>query len=206
VTETHASNRVHRARWAFTALALAAALSGASPLHAQTASPETRARVERALVAYEQSPASFWQALGPDGLASLVSLVEDPRTPVALRRRAVTVARHYRTPAARLFLRTVAAAPHEDELVSRYALLSLAEAFGGAVLGELAASFRDTRAMVREGAALALDGLRGARPAEVLAVLAAARATERERFVQVALDRAIARWSEAAPSSTAPPR
>jgi hypothetical protein len=178
-------------------LLLAVMVVGSPRARAQSSPAETRARVARALLAFEQSPPSFWEGLGPEGLAALVALVEDPRAPLAVRRRAVTVARHYRSPAARLFLRTVAAAPHEDELVSRYALLSLAEAFGGAVLGELAAAFRDSRAMVREGAAIALDGLRGARPAEVLAVLTAARASETERFVQVALDGAIARWSGA---------
>ncbi|GAB4204218.1 MAG: hypothetical protein OHK0013_19000 [Sandaracinaceae bacterium] len=194
-----------RHRFALAAAALAAALSLAPSSASAQSEARTRARVERALLALEQTAsASFWEGLGADGLAALVAIVDDPRAPVAMRRRAVTVARHYRSPAARLFLRAVAAAPHEDDLVSRYALLSLAEAFGGEVLDDLAAAFRDPRAMVREGSALALHGLRGARPAEVLAVLAAARASERERFVQVALDAAIARWSGARSSAADP--
>jgi HEAT repeat protein len=184
------------------ALDAGVAIAQSRPAH------DVRARVEQALLSFDRPPpASFWEALGDEGLAALVAIVDDGRLPVGLRRRAASAARHYRSPASRLFLSAVAASTGEDELVSRHALLALADAFGASALDELLARLTDPRAMVREGAALALarTPLPAALRERARGSLLAARAAEPELFVRVAMDRAEATLATS-PGTAAPSR
>jgi len=158
--------------------------------------PAVLSRVEQALRSIDSAlPASFWEGLGTEGLAALAIVVDDGSRPLGLRRRAVVAMRHYRTVEARDLLTWLAAAQGTDELVSRYALGSLAAAFGLDALDPLLASLRDERAMVREGAVLALAGLPRSAPSEtrVRSALESARTLESELFVREAIDDALAR-------------
>jgi len=154
-------------------------------------SASVRARVEQALLVVEHDvPARFWTSLGAEGLAALIAIVDDPARPVGLRRRATYAARHYPTAASRTFLGAVATSRGQDELIARYAVLALGEAFGASALDELARCMSDPRAMVREGAVVALGRLSRELRARVL--LAAARDREPEAFVRAAIERALA--------------
>ncbi len=157
--------------------------------------PAVFSRVELALRSIDSAvPASFWERLGTEGFAALAIIVDDASRPLGLRRRAVVAMRHYRSPEARGVLLALARARGLDELVSRYALGSLAAAFGIDALDALLAGLRDERAMVREGAVLALAALprRGPSDARIRSALESARALESERFVLEAIDDTLA--------------
>ncbi|MBN8613259.1 MAG: hypothetical protein J0L92_21885 [Deltaproteobacteria bacterium] len=161
-----------------------------------TVRPELRARVERALLAIDSAPsAAFWQGLGAEGLAALVSVLDDASRPVGLRRRAALALRHDRSATSITILESLALRAGEDELVSRNALTALTERRGREALVVIERALGDRRAHVREGAVLAIGTLRerglidGARAA---ASLVRVRAREPELFVRETIDRVLA--------------
>ena len=160
-------------------------------------SEDVMSRVEQALRAIDSTvPAAFWERLGAEGLAALAVILDDARRPVGLRRRAVSAVGHYRSPTARAVLTALARSRGEDEIVSRYAVVALAGAFGLAALDDVLASLVDERALVREGAVISLGRLRASAPASqaerIGAALTSARSRETERFVVVAIEAALA--------------
>jgi HEAT repeat protein len=111
-------------------------------------------RVRALLSAYEQLPgAAQWRALGPDTLAVLISLHDDPREPTYVRLRALAAAGHFPVPRARAFLLRVARAPEQDELFVREALLALQRAFKDDAVEEVSEFLRHERPLVRRAAA-----------------------------------------------------
>ena len=170
------------------------ALGVASSAEAQLAPPiepvtavrlEVMQRVIRALFVIEgEAPASFFTTLGGEGRDALLVIVRDPARAVGLRRRAILALHHYPEPAVRAELEARAASASEDAIVSRYAIRSLAAAFDAAAFETVRARLDDDRAMVREGAAMALVGIDAARARPILTARLAA---EEELFVRETL-------------------
>jgi hypothetical protein len=181
-------------RWLVVVLALGIASSAEAQLAPAVAPavgtetavrPEVMQRVVRSLFVIEgEAPVSFFAALGAEGRGALLSIVRDPARAVGLRRRAVLALHHYPDAGVRAELEARAASASEDALLSRYALRTLAAAFGVVAFDAVRAGLDDERAMVREGAALALSSLDATR---ARSFLAARLGVEHELFVRETL-------------------
>lgn len=140
-------------------LLLVAGLAGpwaACPGPARAEAP-SRDRVRMLLSAYEHGPRpSAWRALGPATVGVLAELYDDAGEPFYVRIRAVEAAGHFRTPASRTFLRAVARAAPQRDLMVRAAVLALGRAFGASALRDVTPFLGDRRVAVREGAIVAL--------------------------------------------------
>jgi HEAT repeat protein len=122
------------------------------------ATPPSKAQVRQLLSGYEDVPgAETWRRLGPETLAVLVSLYDDPEEAPYVRLRAVSVVSHYPTPATRTFLLAVARAPRQSDLFVREAVLSLGAAFGPRAVDDIRPFLASRHVVVREGATLALS-------------------------------------------------
>ncbi|MBX7193244.1 MAG: HEAT repeat domain-containing protein [Sandaracinaceae bacterium] len=157
--------------------------------------PEVLTRVEHALMAIDSSASPrAWAALGAEGLAALVVILDDGARPVGLRRRAVIALAHYPGEAAAALLTSLASNAAEDDVVSRHALRVLAQLRGRDALPAVERALSDPRATVREGAVQTLASLRDRHAIEAdraRTLLTSLRAHEPERFVQVAIDRSL---------------
>lgn len=152
--------------------------------------PEVMQRVERALFVIEgEAPASFFATLGAEGQQALLTIVRDRSRSLGLRRRAVLALHHYDAASVRAELEARAASSTEDAILSRYALRALALAFGPAAFEVVAARLADGRALVREGAAIALAEIDAPRARPILTAHAR---TEGELFVRETIARLVA--------------
>lgn len=176
------------------------ALAAASPAAAQVTPgstppvltrPELARVVEQVLMRMEGEPsAETFARLGAAGRDALVAITSDVTRSLVLRRRAAIALQHYRDDAASRELRRLAADAAEDAIVSRYALRSLARAFGSDVWSVLVTALSDARSQVREGAVLALAEIDRDRAATLLASRIEA---EPEAFVRSAMRAVIER-------------
>jgi hypothetical protein len=133
------------------------------------ARPDVARIIEQALMRMEgEPPAELFARLGDAGREHLIAISSDPARPVGWRRRAVIALQYYRDALARAELMRLATDGGEDAIVSRYALRSLARAFGSEAWSTLVHALDDGRANVREGAVLALAELDRDRAAALL--------------------------------------
>lgn len=174
---------------------------GASPSPATAQARPSAARpsavspdeLARALVRIEGVPGdAYFASLGPSGLTALGALLDDAQRPLAIRRRAATVVRSYRTPEAVALLTRVAERANEDPGVVRYALASLVVIAGDDALPVLRRALTDARPMVREGAVVALGQLRERGSSAAEALLRQHAGGERATVVLAAIERALA--------------
>lgn len=136
------------------AVLLAAALL--SPGQA-AADPPGKAQVRQLLSGFEAMPAAeSWRALGPETLAVLVSLYDDPSEPAYVRLRAVRAVSFYPVAATRTFLLAVTRVPGQGDLFVREAVLSLARAFGRRAVDDVRSFLSSPEPTVREAAAMGL--------------------------------------------------
>ncbi len=167
-----------------------ALLLGPAP-EAASAQEAAQRRLAQALSGYESIPdASWWQARGPDTVATLRALYRDQQQPAFVRQRAVRAASFYSTDEAREFLLSVARQPGQRDLLIREALLGLARAFAERA-GDAIARFLDhERPLVRGAAAEALGAIKSDswRPA-----IERRLRSERDATVRAALQRALAK-------------
>lgn len=121
------------------------------------ANPPGKAQVRQLLSGYEAMPAAeSWRALGPETVAVLVSLYDDPSEPAYVRLRAVRAVSFYPVPATRTFLLAVTRVPGQGDLFVREAVLGLARAFGDRAVDDVKAFLNNPEPTVREGAAMGL--------------------------------------------------
>lgn len=164
-------------------LTLAAVGTVAAPV---SATPPSKSELTQLLAGFEQAPAAAdYRAWGPETLAILVELYDDPEAPAFVRLRAVAAAGHFSTASARSFLLRVARARGQNDLLVREAVRSLGRAFGAASVADLRPFLAHPAPAVREGAVRALAELRTPRAREALRARlpleASAHITERIR-------------------------
>lgn len=170
-------------------LRLAALLSVLVLSATASADPPPVAQVRTMLSAFEGGPsAEQWQALGPETLEVLEQLYDDAGQPPFVRLRAVQAAGHFPSEASRSFLKRVATAEGQNDLLIRAALRTMARAFGGATLADIRPFLSHREVTVREGAVLALGAIESPR---ARALLQARLDVERDATVQATLRRAL---------------
>lgn len=167
-------------------VSLPAAAQGPSARSVDRGGP-TLERVRGLLSGVDTMPSDdVWRRLGPDTLATLIALYDDPSTPYFVRLRAVSTGALYPTPAAKTFLEAVARAPGQRDLMVRRALVALGRAFGADALASVRPFLSHPETSVREGAALTIAAM--ATPA-ARAALEARASVETDPTVRDALGR-----------------
>jgi HEAT repeat protein len=137
---------------------LAAALATSAPAAAQE--DATRSQVEALLGGIEYVPsAQQWQALGPQGEATLRQIAADPATPRSRRGRALSALAHFPSPETRLLFERLLADEQQPVLLRRKALVAAANAFGPQALPTLQPYLQHPDQRLRESAALAISAI-----------------------------------------------
>ena len=138
-------------------------LSTLAPGLATAQAVPSRERVREMLSGIEDAPTDAdWRRLGDGVLPVLIDLGDDTSQPPYVRLRAVGATGAFPRAAVRTFLLAVARVEGQSDLLVREAVVTLARAFGGAAIEDLAPFLGHDEAVVRDAAARSLGTIGGA--------------------------------------------
>jgi len=157
----------------------------------QGMSAESRAKLDKLLMAYEHRPtAEEFLALGDGVRDALIGIAQDEEKAALLRGRAVTALAWYPDDVSRRCVESLLDRPELSDIILRPAIATLAKAFAGAAVSRIMPYLDDERSAVREEAARALGDIA---TADALRALRRRVDRESEEVVLRALQDAIRR-------------